>query len=175
MKLSEAEVAHVYERYAHLILRWSARYLRDPVLAEDVLHEVMLIVMDRGAVLLRLETERARCKWLRTTSARACWAAQRRRARGGWLAPPDSAAPPPAQQQGAFEERELLEAWLERLDGEERILAVLHFEDGYTKMEMKDIVRRSRPFIDKKLERIVQVLRDLREPRKAGALNVASS
>lgn len=50
-------------------------------LAEELLHEVMLIAMDRGAVLLQLENERARCKWLRTTTVRACLAAQHRRMR----------------------------------------------------------------------------------------------
>lgn len=163
--LSNAEVADVYGRYAHLILRWSGRFFSDAALAEDILHEVMLIIMDHGAVFLQLESERVRCKWLRTTTVRACLAAQRRRERSGQPAKQDDAALQTLEERVAFEERDLLKALLEKLDWEERMLAVLHFEDGYTKMELKELVQRSRPFIDKKLKRIEQLLSRLEDAR----------
>jgi RNA polymerase sigma factor (sigma-70 family) len=166
--LTNAQVADVYGRYAHLILRWSSRFFSDAALAEDLLQEVMMIVMDRGAVLYQLETERARCSWLRTTTFRACLVARRRRERAGQLTRQDDAALQPLQERVAFEERDLLKTLFDSLDGEERMLAVLHYEDGYTKMELKDLVRRSRPFIDKKLKRVEQLLARLENLRNRG-------
>lgn len=54
----------------------------------------------------------------------------------------------------AAAERQLLDKLSVGLALEERILAVLFFEEGYTKMESHEITARSRPFIDKKLARI---------------------
>ena len=56
-----------------------------------------------------------------------------------------------------------LRAAQSRLDVEERILAVLYFEEGYTKVEIHELTARSRPFIDKKLDRIAAELQRLRE------------
>jgi RNA polymerase sigma factor (sigma-70 family) len=167
-ELTRQEIAHVYQRYAHLIRRWALRFFRDPIVADDMLNEVMLSIMKNGAVLLQLEHEGSRRQWLRTTTVRACLQTRRKQQREHVISGQVEAALA-TQHSAPMEERDLLEALLARLEPEERILAVLHFEDGMTKMEISELTQRSRPFIDKKLKHIAELLAALSEERTRDA------
>jgi RNA polymerase sigma factor (sigma-70 family) len=155
--LEAAEVAHIFSRYGVLILRWAERIFHDGATADDVLHEVMLRMLNHGATFLQLPAEAQRRAWLYRTTLRICWSMRskskraRERAEEAVALYRDS-APPPAG------ERHLLDKLSATLEIDERILAVLYFEEGYTKMEIHEMTKRSRPFIDKKLARIASEL-----------------
>jgi|SRR5688572_10357656 len=155
--LDDTELTLVFERYGVLIVRWAERIFRDGATADDVLHEVMLRLLRRGASFIALETEAQKRAWLYSTTLRICWdiKASRKRERGkldAAMAFSEAAETPPLEQ------RQLLEQLWRRLDIEDRIVAVLFFEEGYSKLEIHGLMSRSRPYIDKKLDRIAREL-----------------
>jgi RNA polymerase sigma factor (sigma-70 family) len=145
-------------------VRWAERIFRDGATAEDVLHDVMLRLLRKGGTFLSLSSEAQRRSWLHSTTLRICWdiKARHRRERGRVE---QAAAFPEADRAEPFEERNLLDRLCQALDVEERILAVLYFEEGYTKLEIHHLTARSRPFIDKKLDRIAEQLQRIQERR----------
>ena len=151
------EIARIFSRYGVLIVRWAERIFRDGATADDVLHEVMLRMMRHGASFQALPLEAQRRAWLYRTTVRICWSMKSRSRRARERAEQsvahcdDSASPPAA-------ERHLLDKLCARLDVEERMILVMYFEEGYTKMEIHELTRRSRPFIDKKLAYIASEL-----------------
>ena len=155
--LEADEVARIFSRYGVLIVRWAERIFRDGATADDVLHEVMLRMMSHGATFQALALEAQRRAWLYRTTVRICWSMKsrskraRERAQQSVALHSDSASPPAA-------ERQLLDKLCATLDVEERIMAVMYFEEGYTKMEIHELTLRSRPFIDKKLAFIASEL-----------------
>jgi len=162
IELDDAALENIFKRYGVLIHRWAARIFRDGSTADDVLHEVMLRLLSKGASFLALEGEAQRRAWLHRTTLRICWDIKARSKRE--LGRAEAAATLGAtERNAAFEERNLLDGLFQRLDVEERILAVLYFEEGYTKVEIHELTTRSRPFIDKKLDRITGQLQRLEE------------
>lgn len=160
--VSNGELAAIFQRYGVLVLRWANRIFRDGATADDVLHEVMLRLLKRGSTFVALESEAQRRQWLYCTTLRLCLdiKAKHKRERGR----AEEATSFRAQERSVpFEERDLLDGLFQRLDVEERILAVLYYEEGFTKSEIHALVARSRPFIDKKLDRIAGELQLIRE------------
>jgi RNA polymerase sigma factor (sigma-70 family) len=160
--LSDAQLVEVFSRYGALILRWAERIFRDGATADDVLHELMLRLLKKGAVFLGLEHEGQRRQWLYRTTLRLCWDIKAKH-KLELVRDEEGAGLPEPRRHGASEERDLLDGLLRQLDVEERILAVLFFEEGYTKVEIHALTGRSRPFIDKKLDRISCALRLLQD------------
>lgn len=163
--LSNAELSEIYTRYAHFVRRWAFRFLGDSAAADDILHEVMLRTLHKGRQLLQLDHESARKRWLQTTTIRLCLNLRRSRSREVIRDEPE-ALQGEVRGVALHENRQILEALLSRLNREERMLAVLHFEYGHNKVELKELMKRSRPFLDKKLRKIYDVLEQLQEERK---------
>jgi RNA polymerase sigma factor (sigma-70 family) len=160
--LNDSALTHIFSRYGVLIVRWADRVFRDGATAEDVLHEVMLRLLRKGSSFVDLQSEAQKRAWLHRTTLRICWdmQAKTRRERDRC----DSASAIEGEQRSEpYEERNLLDELCQTLDVEERILAVLFFEEGYTKMEIHELTARSRPFIDKKLGRIAAQLQQVLE------------
>jgi RNA polymerase sigma factor (sigma-70 family) len=162
-ELSDRQLAIIFERYGFLILRWAERIFRDGATADDVLHEVMLRLLRKGRTFAELESEGQRRQWLYRTTLRLCWdiKARIRRERGR---AETAAAYTPDVCNMPLEARDALDVLLQRLTVEERIIAVLFYEEGYTKLEIHELVARSRPFVDKKLTEIATALQRIQEP-----------
>lgn len=158
--LSEADFLAVYQTHGHLIARWSRRFFQGAVTPEDVLQEVMILVMRKGAALLELDGPAQRVKWLRTTTIRVGLQLARREGRKAEAALPAGEV----ENTGArLHSRSSLSRLLSQLTQEERIIAVLHFEEGLNKADVAEQMQRSRPFIHKKLQHIQRRLADVAE------------
>jgi RNA polymerase sigma factor (sigma-70 family) len=151
--LGDAALEQIFSSYGPLILRWAERIFRDGMTADDVLHDVLLRVMHKGASFAELQSEQQRRAWLHRTTMRICWDLKARHKRERGRAE-QATAFDEAVRSDPFEQRDLLDHLSRELDIEERVLAVLFFEEGYGKLEIHELTGRSRPFIDKKLARI---------------------
>lgn len=155
--LAPEELLELHARYRSLVSVWARRFFRDGASSEDAVQELWIRLMERGAVWRLLGSEEQRRGWLRTVAFRLCLDLIAKRSRDRLR---DAAAAESTRGycEPAFEERSTLASLLRGLDPEERKLAVLFFEEGFTKSEIHESVQRSRPFIDKKLNRICDTL-----------------
>lgn len=155
--LTDMELVTIYRSYGHIILGWARRFFLGAVPPDDILQEVMILLMRRGATLLELESHGQRLKWLRTTTIRVGLNLARRENRSAAAMP----ASDPENTGERMSSRSSLSRLLLRLTEEERIIAVLHFEEGLTKADVAEQLQRSRPFIHKKLQQIQHWLADV--------------
>lgn len=156
--LDDAQLVRFYVRYGALVRRWAERIFRDGSTADDVLNELAMRLMKRGAVFRALDNEALRRSWLYRATFRLCLDFKAKAAREVRRVKAASQLREESRE-CAVEERNLLESLMSQLDAEERVIAVLFFEEGHSKVEVHRITSRSRPFIDKKLRRIAKVMR----------------
>lgn len=164
-QVDDAQVRHIYLRYGALVRRCADRVFRDGSTCDDVLTDVMIKVMTSGQSLFQLQSEAQKRKWLVSTTLRVCWDDKLRKKRESQRIEQLQAVHAESFRSGV-EDRVWLEALLSQLDMEERILAVLFFEEEYTKAEIHQLMGRSRPYIDKKLAKIQHVQEALARTEK---------
>lgn len=158
--LTGDELVEIYERYGAFIRRQAQRFFGSEATADDILMEAMLRLHRNGRGLMELERAGQRAGWLRTLTRRVCldhYAAMKRERN----VVQEACEGLEESRRISLEERDLLDRLLERLSTEDRIMAVLHYEDGYAKMEIHHAVGRSRPYIDTRLDHIAKVLAGL--------------
>lgn len=176
--LTDDELVEVYERYGAFIRRQALRFFGSEATADDILMEAMLRLRRNGRGLMELERAGQRGGWLRTLTRRVCldhYASIERERK----VVQEACEGLEESRRLSLEERDLLDRLLERLNTEDRIMAVLHYEDGYAKMEIHHALGRSRPFIDARLDHVAKVLAGLageadRQPSTSARSDVVS-
>jgi RNA polymerase sigma-70 factor, ECF subfamily len=152
--LTNREVAEVYERYGHLILRRCRGILRDSALAEDAMQEVFVKVMRYGK---ELQNADAPLRWLYRVADRCSFdALKKRKSRREDLEDVPLDAPHPGI---SAEELNIVTRFLEKLDDKARQIAVLAYFDGLSQGEIADETGWSRQTINKKMKAIHELAR----------------
>jgi RNA polymerase sigma-70 factor (ECF subfamily) len=145
--LSRNEVEGVYRRYGPMLERRCRLLLRDDVLAEDAMQELLTTLLRRGQTFREATSPYA---WLCRAAERASLDLLRRGKRGrDALSLDDVDVLGPAPGVDAEARRAVLES-LERLDDDARHLAVLLFVDGLTQAEAAGELGVSRVTVNKR-------------------------
>src|SRR4051794_12439675 len=74
--LTNDEVAEIFRRYGHLVLRHCKALLRDPSMAEDVLQEVFVKLIRHGGAYRGADSK---LRWLYRVADNCCFDAWKRR------------------------------------------------------------------------------------------------
>lgn len=147
--LSNAEVAELYERLGHLVLRRCRAITRSDALADDALQKVFVKVMRYGASLREADSQ---LRWLYRAADRCCFDLLGKQKRRAEVAEVDErAGPDPTDQLAA---RDAVLSLLGRLGEKERRIAVLAWVDGMSQGQIAEETGTSRQTINKKLQRI---------------------
>ena len=148
--LSNNDVAEVYRRYGHLMLRRCRVVLRDDSLADDALQEAFIKLMRYGVQLQKVD---ARLRWLYRVTDRCCFdvLSQRVRLKEDHKPVEDPGTPHPAIR---LEVRDAVMSLLHRLEEQERMLAMLHFVDGKEQGEIAAEMDWSSQTVGKRLQAI---------------------
>ena len=147
--LSNADVADIFRRYGHLLLRRCRFLMRDPAAAEDVLQEVFVKIMRHGAAYNIADSK---LRWLYRVADNCCFdALKKRRDRPPPLPLAEDLEP---QAQPALDERMRVARALDDLPDRERQVAVLAFVDGLTQDQIAIEIGWSRQTINRKLKEI---------------------
>jgi RNA polymerase sigma-70 factor (ECF subfamily) len=154
--LSTAEVSELYARHAERILRRSLQLLEDPSLALDARQQVFLKLMKRGAGVRDATSPDA---WLQTLTTRCCIDLMRsRRCSSKGLSRLSSDE---REYAPSYEQRSALSALLNRLTPRERRVAELVCRDGLTQAEVAAKLGCSRQSINKSVQAIRHLARDV--------------
>jgi len=147
--LSNAEVADIFRRHGHLLLRRCRFLMRDPAAAEDVLQEVFVKIMRHGAAYRVADSK---LRWLYRVADNCCFdALKKRRDRPPPLALAEDLEP---RTHPAIDERLRVARALDHLPDRERQVAVLAFVDGLTQDQIATEIGWSRQTINRKLKEI---------------------
>ncbi len=151
--LSNSEVAEVYRRYGHLMLRRCRVVLRNVALAHDALQDAFIKIIRYGAELQNVD---AKLRWLYRVADRCCFdvLSRRERLEEDFKPVVDTGLPHPAVR---LEVRDSVMSFLDRLEDRERTVAVLHFVDGCKQGEIAEEMGWSRQTVNKKLQAIRQM------------------
>ena len=147
--LSNDEVAEIFRRYGHLLLRRCRSVMRDPAAAEDVLQEAFVKIMRHGAAYRAAD---AKLSWLYRVADNCCFDALKKRRDRPPPIPLDTDLEPRAQP--TVDERLRVAGALDRLPVRERQVAVLAFVDGLTQDQIATEIGWSRQTINRKLKEI---------------------
>jgi RNA polymerase sigma-70 factor (ECF subfamily) len=147
--LSNGEVADIFRRYGHLLLRRCRFVMRDPAAAEDVLQETFVKIMRHGAAYRAAD---AKLRWLYRVADNCCFDALKKRRDRPPPLPLDEDLEPRAHP--TVDERLRVAGALDRLPERERQVAVLAFVDGLTQDQIAIEIGWSRQTINRKLKEI---------------------
>ena len=155
--LSNGEVRCLLVDYGSLVYTWARRYESAGMDAEDVMQEVTVRVMKNGESYRRLETTADRRRWLYRLTVNVCCSLFRKQrtrsdAERGSLPPPMTPS-----GEGEAARRVLRELWLQ-LNGEERLIVILHFLESRTLEEAAVLLGRSKPYLLRRLKRVRRIL-----------------
>lgn len=152
--LSNAEVADLYERYGHLVLRRCRALLRDDALADDAFQNAFIKLMRHGAGVREAASPLG---FVYRAADRCCFdlLGKRSRRAEGEL-PPEIGGHHPDPR---FEARDLVLSLLGRLKEKDRQVAVWFFLDGLSQGEIAQELGWSRQTVNKR----VQVIRERAE------------
>jgi RNA polymerase sigma-70 factor, ECF subfamily len=155
--LSAEEVSDVYHRYGALLERRCRLLMRDPVLAEDAVQELLASLLRRGQSLREATSP---YRWLCRTADRTCLDLLRRGKRVRDALTPDGldsldASDPLGPAPGIDVEMRIAALQsLARLDGDAQTLAIMLFVDGLSQAEAAEELGLSRVTINKRAQRI---------------------
>jgi len=147
--LTNGEVADIFRRYGHLLLRRCRFMMRDPAAAEDVLQETFVKIMRHGAAYRGAD---AKLSWLYRVADNCCFDALKKRRDRPPPLPLDGELEPRAHP--TIDERLRVAGALDRLPLRERQVAVLAFVDGLTQDQIATEIGWSRQTINRKLKEI---------------------
>ncbi len=157
--MSQEELAELYRRYGHLVLRRCRYILRDESGAEDVLQEVFVRALKYHRSLERAESKLG---WLYRTSERFCFDRIGKGNREVSIGP--DVVSQVAQQgipHSAIEARDVVLAFLGKFDKKVQQVAVLHYLDGLSQEEIAKQLGWSRRTVGKKLRHLKDRARSL--------------
>jgi RNA polymerase sigma-70 factor (ECF subfamily) len=146
--LSESELATLYEKYAFLLLRRLRFLLRDEALAQDVLHDGFLKLMQSGSAIREVKTP---LRWLyRVFDNLAIDRLRMRRARGPETPlREDEVGPAPGVE---VEDRDAVLKILAQLSEVDAKVAILVFVDRLTQEEAAQELGLSRVTVNKRVQ-----------------------
>jgi RNA polymerase sigma factor (sigma-70 family) len=147
--LSNADVAEIFRRYGHLLLRRCRFVMRDSTAAEDVLQEVFVKIMKHGGGYALAD---AKLRWLYRVTDNCCFDALKRQRDRGSPVPLEERHEP--TRHPALDDRLRVAGALGRLPDRERQVAVLAFVDGLTQDQIATEIGWSRQTINRKLKEI---------------------
>jgi RNA polymerase sigma-70 factor (ECF subfamily) len=147
--LTNGEVADIFRRYGHLLLRRCRFMMRDAAAAEDVLQETFVKIMRHGAAYRAADTK---LSWLYRVADNCCFDALKKRRDRPPPLPLDGELEPRAYP--TVDERLRVAGALDRLPARERQVAVLAFVDGLTQDQIATEIGWSRQTINRKLKEI---------------------
>jgi RNA polymerase sigma-70 factor, ECF subfamily len=147
--LCNAEVADIYRRYGHLLLRRCRQRMRNDAAAEDVLQEAFVKILRYGAAYQGAESKLG---WLYQVVDRCCYdACKRGREPVATAAQLDEGA---GAARPRLTNRIHTQSALGRLPEQDRQLAVLAFVDGLSQQQIAAEVGWSRQTVNRKLQTI---------------------
>ena len=163
-RMDERQFEILYERYANDVLRVSYFYLGDRQQAEDVTQDVFVRLLT-SAPDLRPGCEKA---WLLKVALNRCrdiW-------RAAWVkrvvlgSPALELTPAPDQMDDRLEKQELMAA-IRRLPADFRDAILLHYYQGYSIIEIADMLNVPEGTISSRLSRGRKKLEELLKEREA--------
>jgi RNA polymerase sigma-70 factor (ECF subfamily) len=167
-EVSREEVAEVYRQHGYLLQERCRRILRDPGLAEDALQQTFIRLLRYGK---SYRESPSRLFWLLRACNQVCFNMLKKRKRihqvegtayenGISAGPADGSSPAPIR---LYEEWQVVDQFLHKLDAKEREIAVYHYLDGMTQVEIARLTGWSRPTVIKKLKSIQKRAQRFRE------------
>ena len=151
MSVTSDELAELYRRYGHLVLRRCRSILRDEAEALDAMQDVFVRALRYSRSIDRAES---RLGWLYRTAERCCFDRLRKGSRQVTVEPQTLervARSGIDSPQAAAEAREVILAFLGRFDEKVQRVAVLHYVDGMPQEEIASTLGWSRRTVGKKL------------------------
>jgi RNA polymerase sigma-70 factor, ECF subfamily len=147
--LSNEEVAEIYRRYGHLLLRRCRTRVRDDAAAEDVLQESFVKIMKYGGAY---RTAATKLRWLYQVVDNSCYDALARRREVP--CEPDQLESRAGAYRSSPTTRIQARRALARLAERERRVAVLGLVEGLSQDEIAAEIGWSRQTVNKKLREI---------------------
>lgn len=145
--LTNSELASLYERFGHLVLRRCRTILRDEDLAQDALQDAFIKLFRFGARIREAESE---LRWIYRVADRCCFDLLKKR-KAQPISVPDPAADHVLHPAPYLQARSAVMHFLHRLDELDRRIAVLFWVDGLNQGEIAAEVERSRQTVNKRL------------------------
>jgi RNA polymerase sigma-70 factor (ECF subfamily) len=168
--MDEAGLAQLYERYAPAIYAHCRRLLHSPSAARDATQEAFVRVLARGPALLAGEDA---LRYLYRVSTNVCLNQIREQKVH------DRATPALAVRAGSggsaesgHADRQFVHALLERSDETGAAIAVMHYVDGMSQVEIAEVLGITRRTVFnrlRKLEKIAEELMKVATPEGGGA------
>ena len=157
--MSREEVAEVYRRHGYLLEERCRRILRDDALAEDAMQQTLMRLLCYGQSYREAPS---RLFWLLRACNQVCFNLLKKRKRmrlaeaelaagGAAGAPEGSASLAPIR---VYEEWQVVDQFLHKLEARDREIAVYYYLDGITQAEIARLTGWSRPTVIKKLKSI---------------------
>jgi RNA polymerase sigma factor (sigma-70 family) len=167
--MTEAEVAKLYARHGYTVFRRCLVYLGETEDAQAAVQEVFLRAL-KGTAAIRGEADRR--TWLCRIADQLCVDRLRRERRNPASPERDDAAAPLGAIEDAVAHDDPGSLVSVRriavgLDPESVRLAVLYFFDELTREELKHELRRSRRYIDKRVQQLLERARVVLPPKSA--------
>lgn len=152
MELTDAELAELYERYAHVLFHRCRSILKNDEDAHDAVHETFARVLRNSASFRR---QASPLTWMYTISTNYCLNQIRnssgRRQKLEHRREELTGRSMPAGSEEAFEDHERLLALLEGADEQTRACVVYTFFDDCTRSEVAKLVGLSVPTVRKRI------------------------
>lgn len=156
----------MYQRYGALLSRRCRLLLRDPALADDALQELLSVLLRRGE---GMRTAESPYRWLCRAADRACIDLLRRGKHLRTAVDIDDLDPVGVAPGMDPEARCAVIESLERLDDEQRSLAIMLYVDGLSQGEAAEELGMSRVTINKRAQDLRAQLRIDHSPSSSNA------
>lgn len=157
--MTSDDVSAAYRRYGHLVAARCRRIVREDAIAEDAVQETFLRLWKHPDGFLAADSKLA---WLYRVAERCCFdqLAKRRSRRED----PIDEHPPqaPAWTSPPHEDWQVVQRFLDRFDERVQQIAVLHYLDEMSQVEIAEITGWSRQTVIKKLQHLAERAQALR-------------
>jgi RNA polymerase sigma-70 factor (ECF subfamily) len=163
--MDEQGIANLYQRCAPAIYARCRRLLGSPAAARDALHESFVRVLQHQRAL---GTGDEGLRYLYRTSTNVCINVLRQRAVSARAAPAIAARMRQAEAtQPSAADREFVRCLLDRCDDRSTEIAVMHFVDGLTQVEVAATLGITRRTVFNRIKQIERIAADLLAPPAA--------
>jgi RNA polymerase sigma-70 factor (ECF subfamily) len=156
---SETELASLYAKYSPAIYAHCRRFLQSPAAARDATQEAFVRVLARGVVLPR---EEEALRYLYRVSTNVCLNLLREHNVHTRAAPALAAnASHVGSAESGLADREFVSAVLDRCGEGGAQVAVMHYLDGMSQVEIADVLGITRRTVFNRLRKLARVAGDL--------------
>jgi len=163
----EATLTYLYANYSPSIYSHCCRFLRSAAEARDATQETFVRVMSRGIVVT---CEKAAISYLYRTSTNVCLnilSKQKMEMRAATVL----AMSTPIVRWPRFADREFILALLARCGEDQAQVAIMHYVEGMSQVEIADVLGITRRTVFNRLQKMACIARDLL--RQGGQAHVA--